>query len=78
MSVTEEKPELTDRIKNVIHEGNTRMIIVRDTRGHTVMQVPVTVGVGALVLAPVVTALSAMGALAAQWTIKIERSDEDD
>ncbi|MFD2352451.1 DUF4342 domain-containing protein [Nonomuraea ferruginea] len=46
MSVTEEKPELTDRIKNVIHEGNARMIIVRDTRGHTVMQVPVTVGVG--------------------------------
>ncbi|MGI5271522.1 DUF4342 domain-containing protein [Nonomuraea sp. CA-218870] len=80
MTVTKEQvrgPELTDQIKKVIHEGNTRMIIVRDRRDHLVMQVPVTVGVVALVFAPVVTALSAMGALAAEWTIQIQRADEE-
>ncbi|MFG1947123.1 DUF4342 domain-containing protein [Nonomuraea sp. NPDC048826] len=79
MTVTKERarPELTDRIKNVIHEGNVRRIIVKDKRGHTVMQVPVTVGVVALVFAPVVTALSAMGALAADWTIQVEKTDEN-
>ncbi|MDA0634219.1 DUF4342 domain-containing protein [Nonomuraea sp. MCN248] len=41
------------------------------------MQVPVTVGVVALVFAPVVTVLGAMGAPAADWTIQFQRADEE-
>ena len=79
MTVTKEQTrseELTGRIRKLVHEGNVRRIVVRDRGGRTVMQVPVSVGIGALVLAPVVTALSALGALAAEWTIQIERSGD--
>ncbi|MEV4101169.1 DUF4342 domain-containing protein [Nonomuraea sp. NPDC049649] len=79
MTVTEERVrggELTGRIKKLVHEGNVRRIMVRDREGRTVLQVPVSVGVGALAFAPVVTVLGAMGALAADWTIRIEGSGE--
>ncbi|WP_336206782.1 DUF4342 domain-containing protein [Nonomuraea sp. LPB2021202275-12-8] len=81
MTVTREETkvhgtELAERIKKLIHEGNVRRIIVKDSHGRTVLEVPVTVGVGAFILAPVVTAVSALAALAAEWTIQIERIDD--
>ncbi|MFI7445988.1 DUF4342 domain-containing protein [Nonomuraea sp. NPDC049714] len=81
MTVTREEtkvrgPELAERVKKLIHEGNVRRIIVKDSRGHTVMEVPVTVGVGAFILAPVITAVSALAALAAEWNIQIDRTDD--
>jgi hypothetical protein len=38
--------------------------------------VPVTVGVGAFILAPVITAVSALAALSAEWNIQIDRTDD--
>jgi hypothetical protein len=80
MTVTKEEtrvrgPELAEKIKKLIHEGNVRRISVKDSHGNTVLEVPVTVGVGALIIAPVVTAVSALAALAAEWNIQIERTD---
>ncbi|WP_327092469.1 DUF4342 domain-containing protein [Nonomuraea sp. NBC_01738] len=78
MTVTNEEinvrgADLADRIREMIHEGNVRRIIVKDSYGHIVMEVPVTVGVVAFIAAPVVTAAAAVAALASEWSIQVER-----
>ncbi|MEU4579832.1 DUF4342 domain-containing protein [Nonomuraea sp. ATR24] len=82
MTVTREETkvrghELTEKIKQVIHEGNVRRIILKDSHGNTVLEVPVTVGVAALIVAPVITAVGALAAMAAEWNIQIERTDDE-
>jgi len=38
--------ELLARIKKLIHEGNIRRIIIKDKDSKTVMEIPMTLGVG--------------------------------
>ncbi|GIH81491.1 DUF4342 domain-containing protein [Planobispora longispora] len=82
MTVTKEEvrvhgAELAEKIREFIHEGNVRRIIVKNSHGHTVLEVPVTVGVVAFIAAPVVTAVGALAALAAQWSVEVERDLQD-
>jgi hypothetical protein len=37
---------LVQKVKELVHEGNVRRVIIKDADGKTVMEVPVTVGVG--------------------------------
>jgi hypothetical protein len=62
-----------DKVKDLIHEGNARHIVIRDDEGRTVMEVPVTAGVVVAVCAPVVTALGALAALVNAWSIGVEQ-----
>lgn len=68
---------LVAKVKELIHEGNVRRIIVKNDEGHTVLEIPVTAGVVALVAAPVVTAVGAIAALAKEWSIEVERTPDD-
>ncbi|MGC5015711.1 DUF4342 domain-containing protein [Streptosporangium sp. DT93] len=68
--------ELAERIGEFIHEGNVRRIIVKNAHGHTVLEVPVTVGVVAFIAAPAVTAVGALAALAAEWSVEVERDGQ--
>ena len=67
---------LVDKVKQLIHEGNVRRLIIRNDRGHTVVEIPVTAGVVAAIAAPVVTAIGAIAALASDWTVEVERQGE--
>ena len=64
---------LAERVKELIHEGSVRRIIVKNVDGHTILEIPVTAGVIAAVLAPIAVALGAIAALAAEWSIEVER-----
>ncbi len=64
---------LVGKVKGLIHEGNVRRILVKNSEGHTVMEIPVTAGVIAAVALPIVTAVSAIAALANDWTIEVHR-----
>lgn len=64
---------LVDKVKELVHEGNVRRIIIKDSEGKAVIEVPVTVGVIGVLVAPVVAALGALGALAADYSIEVER-----
>jgi len=61
------------KVKELVHEGNTRRFVVKDGRDRTVMEIPVTAGVVVAVVAPVATALGAIAALANEWSIDVER-----
>ena len=71
-SVKVEGGDLLDRLKQVIHEGNVRRIIIKQgTR--SVAEFPLTVGVVGAVIAPVLAAVGAIVALLSDCSIEVER-----
>ena len=64
---------LIGRIKEIIHEGNVRRIIIKNDEGRTLLEIPLTIGVVGAVLAPVWAALGALAALAADLRIVVEK-----
>jgi hypothetical protein len=69
--------ELLSKIKELIHEGNVRKIIIKNEKGETYLEIPVTIGVIGAILAPVFAAIGALAALAANFTIVVERREDD-
>ena len=65
---------LLTRVKELIHEGNVRRIIIKQD-GRTLLEIPLTVGVVGTLLAPELAAIGAIGALIAQCSIEIVRSE---
>ena len=68
--------DLLKKIKELIHEGNIRRIIIKNSEGKTLIEIPVTLGLVGAVLLPVFTAVGAIAALAADYTIEVERLNE--
>lgn len=66
--------ELVDKIKELIHEGNVRRIIVKDDRGHTYMEIPLTVATIGVVAAPVLAAVGAIAGMVANFHVVVERN----
>ncbi|MFO0575769.1 MAG: DUF4342 domain-containing protein [Polyangia bacterium] len=64
--------QLVSEIKRILHEGNVRRIRIKQA-GHTLLEVPLTVGVVGVVLAPVLAAIGALAALITECSIEIER-----
>jgi Domain of unknown function (DUF4342) len=64
---------LIGKIKELIHEGNVQRIVINDTEGKPVLDMPVTVGVIGLLVAPSITAIGTLGALASHYSIDVER-----
>lgn len=65
--------ELLARIKALIHEGNIRRIIIRDKQGRTFMEIPLTVGVAGVLLAPTLAAVGAIAALVTEAQVVVEK-----
>jgi len=68
--------DLLKKIKELIHEGNVRRIIIKNDEGKIFIEIPVTFGVIGAVLLPVFAAVGAIAALASNFTIEIIRKDE--
>lgn len=67
---------LLGKIKEILHEGNVRRIIIKNEKGVSLLEVPLTIGVVGVVLAPVWAALGALAALLTQCTIVVEKRRE--
>lgn len=65
--------ELLNKVKEIIHEGNVRRIILKDEHGKTFMELPLTVGVVGAIVAPILAAVGAVAALASNLTIVVEK-----
>ena len=68
--------EIVGKIKELIHEGNIRRIIVKNEEGRTLIEIPLTLGVVGAALMPVLAGLGAIGALVAKMSIVVEKIDE--
>jgi hypothetical protein len=70
--------ELLEKIKELIHEGNVRKIIIKNEKGVTYLEIPVTIGLIGALLAPVFAAVGALAALAAHFTIEVEKKEDQE
>ncbi|KAF0150322.1 MAG: hypothetical protein FD143_2616 [Ignavibacteria bacterium] len=70
--------ELLAKIEELIKEGNARRIIIKDESGRTYIEIPVTLGVIGVVLAPILAAVAAIAALASNFTVEVIRRDDQE
>jgi hypothetical protein len=64
---------LLQRIRELVHEGNIRRIIIKDDRERTIVEIPLTIGVVGALLVPMLVAVGAIAALAADYTLEVEK-----
>jgi hypothetical protein len=67
---------LLGKIREVIHAGNIRRIVIKNDEGRVLIDVPLTVGVVGTLLAPQLAAIGAIAALVLRGTIVIEKEIE--
>lgn len=68
--------ELLAKLKDIVHEGNVRRLLVKDSEGKTLVEVPLNLGVVSVLVAPAWMAVGAVAALAANCTILVERAED--
>jgi len=66
---------LLGKVRELAHEGNVRRIILKDGEGKTLIEIPLTVGVVGAIVAPVAAGIGAIAALAADYSIVVERRE---
>ena len=67
--------KLVDRVGELLHEGNVTRVMVKDEAGKTLLEIPATVGVIGVVLAPWLAALGVIAALVTNCKIVVERRE---
>ncbi len=68
--------ELVGKVKELIHEGNVRKLIIKDETGKVYLEIPVTVGVIGALIAPMLAAVGAIAAMVAHLQIEVIRTGE--
>ena len=67
--------ELLSKVKELIKKGNVKRIIIKSKEGNTLIEVPLTLGVVGILLAPVLAAIGAIAALVAECSITVESEE---
>src|SRR2546430_17364795 len=67
--------DLVEKVKHLIHEGNARRVIIKDDRGVTFMEIPLTVATVSVTAAPVLAAVGGGAAAQAHFTLEVERGE---
>lgn len=68
--------DLLRRVKELIKEGNARRIIIKNEKGESVIEIPLTLGAIGAVLAPPLAAVGAIAALISNCTIVVVKKEE--
>jgi CBS domain-containing protein len=67
--------DLIERVRQLLHEGNVTRVIVKDAKGRVLLEIPATIGVIGVVLAPWLAALGVIAALVTNCKIVVERRE---
>ena len=65
--------EIVSKIKELIHEGDIRRVIIKNEEGRALIDIPLTIGVVGALVAPQLAALGAIAALVTHGTIVVEK-----
>lgn len=69
--------KVVSKIKELVNEGNIRRIILKSEDGRTLIEIPLTLGMGVIgvtaLVAPVLAAIGAVAAIVAKVSIVVER-----
>ncbi|NWJ41961.1 MAG: DUF4342 domain-containing protein [Geothrix sp.] len=69
--------KVLDKIKDLIHQGNIRRIILKNEAGKTLIEIPLTLGLVGAALLPVFAAVGALAAVVTRMVIVVEKTDGD-
>ena len=67
--------DLVDRVRDLLHEGNVTRVIIKDEAGKVLLEIPATVGVVGVIIAPWLVALGVIAALVTNCKIVVERRE---
>jgi len=68
--------KIVAKIKELLHEGNVRHVVIKNDEGKILIEFPVTVGVAGALLIPVWAAVGALAALVSNCSIEVEREEK--
>ncbi|OGH10262.1 MAG: hypothetical protein A2152_02615 [Candidatus Levybacteria bacterium RBG_16_35_6] len=68
-----EGTKLLGKVKELIKAGNVRSIVIKDKNGREIIQVPLTLGVIGVAIAPALAAVGAIAALVTECTVTVVR-----
>jgi hypothetical protein len=67
--------KIVTKIRELLHEGNVRHVVIKNEEGKALIEFPVTVGVAGALLVPVWAAIGALAALVTDCKIVVERGE---
>lgn len=71
---------LLGKVREVIHEGNVRRVILKREDGSSLLEIPLTAGLAVtaltVALSPVLIAVGAIAAVVSQVTLVVEREED--
>lgn len=65
--------DIVNKVKEAIEKGNARRLIIKNEKGVSIMEIPLTIGLVGTLLAPYLAAVGAVTALATKCTIVVEK-----
>lgn len=65
------------KVKQLIKEGNARRIIIKNEKGESIVEFPLTFGAVGVVLAPLLAAIGAAAALMTNCTIVVVKEKDN-
>lgn len=68
--------QVLKKVKELIKEGNIRKVILKNEKGKTLVEFPLTIGVVGVALLPIWAAIGTVAALVANMTIVVEKRQE--
>lgn len=69
--------KVLDKIKEIIHAGNVRRIILKNEEGKVYIEIPLTVGLVGAALLPILAAVGALAAVVTRMVIVVEKVDDN-
>jgi hypothetical protein len=67
---------LVQKIKELVHEGNIRRVMIKNDEGRILVDIPLTWGVVGTLIAPQLAAIGAIAALMTNGTIVVEKIEK--
>lgn len=67
---------LLGKVKEIIHAGNIRRVVIKNDEGRTLIDIPLTFGIVGTLLAPQLAAIGAIAALVLRGSIVVEKEVE--
>jgi Domain of unknown function (DUF4342) len=68
--------QVLDKIKELVHQGNIRRIILKNEEGRTLLEIPLTLGLVGAALLPVFAAVGALAALVTRLVLVVEKRQD--
>ncbi len=68
--------KVLEKVKEIIHAGNVRRIILKNEEGKIYMEIPLTWGLVGAALLPILAAVGALAAVVTRMVIVVEKIDE--